>query len=230
MCTLKSRLPKLTRELHHPTHATHGNYEDPSSHSSYLMYHPRCFILFLTNTVYHLLFPLYWWGNWGATYLGVLPKDTQLVTAKPWCNPICLASPPTRSLLSHLWLSSPATLDLGLSLFACTVPSSPASASAPELCPQALMHCISHPSWGCALIHTDHYRCRRTDSSSISRTGKRYKDILGKEVLSQLPLNCTTQESEIPVTREASWRRTSRYRHKQLYGTAKGTFWRGGFC
>ena len=40
----------------------------------------------------------------------------------------------------------------------------------------------------------------------------------------------TTQESEIPVTREASWRRTSRHRHKQLCGTALGTFWRGGFC
>lgn len=59
MCTVKSRLPKLTRELHRPTHATHSNYEDPSSHSSYLKYHPRCFILFLTNTVYHLLLPLY---------------------------------------------------------------------------------------------------------------------------------------------------------------------------
>lgn len=59
MCTVKSRLPKLTRELHRPTHAMHGNYEDPSSHSSYLKYHPRCFILFLTNTAYHLLFPLY---------------------------------------------------------------------------------------------------------------------------------------------------------------------------
>ena len=66
-------------------------------------------------------------GKLRCNTFGCSAQRHTVVTAKPQCNPICLASPPTRSLLSHLWLSSLAALDLGLPPFACSVPSSPAS-------------------------------------------------------------------------------------------------------
>lgn len=74
-----------------------------------------------------LTIPIALMGKLRCNIFGCSAQRHTVVTAKPQCNPICLASPPTRSLLSHLWLSSLAALDLGLPPFACSVPSSPAS-------------------------------------------------------------------------------------------------------
>lgn len=73
----EKQTPKLTRELHTLTHATHVIMKIPV-HLKLLKYHPVLTIALSHQHCLSLAIPIVLMGNTGYNiFLGVLPKDTQ---------------------------------------------------------------------------------------------------------------------------------------------------------